>query len=670
MFNEEELIKLHRDRAQAIVNFILFAFVLIISRLVYLQIYRGEELHEFSIENRLRREIVRAPRGMIYSRDNQLLVDNIPRFDATLTRQFLTKKNDTLAKLSDILQLPVNTIEKTIKKHSDQAEYRPIIIEKNISLEEVAKIEVNNSDLPGISVDTFISREYRDKDTGAHALGYISEITQTQIPRYNKRDNQEYRLGDFIGQFGLEQQADNILRGVDGYEFVEVDAMGRKKRYISEDNIFKGIENQASVPGKNIRLTIDRDLQLIAKEALDGKVGGLVAIEVDTGEVLSMISTPSFDPSQFSKGISSDYWSSLVNNEDNPLRDRTIQEHYSPGSTYKPFTAIAALEENIIDPNTEIRCHGTLTFGRRVYHSWKKIGSYKVNVADALRESCNIFFYTIGTKIDIDVLANYSKMFGLGTKTGIDLPREVSGLIATKDWKLKTTGEPWQQGETLSCSIGQSYTLSSITQLALAYGAIANEGKLYRPKIIKEIYDNQGQVVHTAKPDLVREIKLKPSTWKAVKEGLYKVANDPRGTAWWRKGVGNQMAGKTGTSQVVKASADKVYDKCELMPVQNRHHGLFVAFAPFDKPKIVAAAIVEHGCSGSGSAAPVVEKVISAYMKKYLPEDQLRYEKLEKSKIAAIYKKSQVIKKTDDEDEGAPLKIDELKEGDSTPEDD
>ena len=645
MFNEEELIKLHRARSQALINIILISFSIILIRLWYLQIYKGEQLHSFSVENRLRRELLRAPRGMIFSRNDELLVDNIPRFDAILVRQFLKDEDKTLAKLSEILSTPVDSIKKTIKRYSDQAEYRPIILQKNIGLKEMAQIEVNNSELPGVSVDTFISREYRDREIGAHMLGYISEISQSQLPKFSKRDKYDYKLGDFIGQFGLEQQMDKVLRGVNGFEFVEVDALGRKKRYISQDNLFKGIENQPSVPGKNIKLTIDRDLQLSAAKAMSGKVGGVVAMEVNSGEVLAMVSNPSFDPSQFSRGLTSEYWSSLVNNPDNPLRDRTIQEHYSPGSTFKPFTAIAALEEGIIDPNSEIRCHGTLKLGRRVYHSWKKYGNYKVNVAGALRESCNVFFYTLGTKLDIDVLADYSRKFGFGVKTGIDLPREVSGLIPTQDWKLKTTGTPWQLGETLSCSIGQSYTLASVTQLAVAYGAIANEGKIYKPFLVKQIFDNNGNVIQEHSKQLIREINLKPSTWKVVKEGLYEVVNRPTGTAWWRRGLGNQMAGKTGTSQVIKASADKVYAKCEEMEEKYRHHGLFVAFAPYDNPKIVAAAIVEHGCHGSSAAAPVVEAVINTYMRKYLPEDQKRNEQIERKQYLSYWKKREEAKK-------------------------
>lgn len=640
MFGDEELIKLHKNRSHQVANIIVFCFAIVFIRLWYLQVYKGELYHKFSIQNRLRKEVIRAPRGMIYDRNKALLVDNIPRFDAILTRQFLSKKEETLKRLSDILSMDLDSINKIIKKNSFQARYRPIIIKKNISLKEVARIETENAFLPGVSVDTFISREYVDKEVGAHLLGYISEISQTQLPKYKKRDNVDYNLGDFIGQFGIEEQMDKVIRGDNGYEYVEVDALGRKKKYINTDNLFQGIADQTPIPGKNLKLTIDRDMQLAAYEALKGKSGSVVAIDVSSGQVLTMISTPAFDPSQFSRGLTSEYWNSLINNEENPLRDRNIQEHFPPGSTFKPFTAIAGLEEGIIEPNSKLRCHGSYRLGRRVYRSWKRYGTEKVSVPDALMQSCNIFFYKVATDLDIDNLAKYAHMFGFGERTGIKLPREVSGLIPTKEWKLKKNGIPWQQGETLSCAIGQSYVLVSTLQLANAYAAIATRGKLYRPYVVKEVIDNDGNIIKENKPELIREIKLKPSTWDAVQKGLYQVVNEPKGTAWWRRGAGNQMAGKTGTSQVIRAqSAEQLYSKCEDQEYKYRHHGVFVSFAPYHNPKIAVAALVEHGCHGSSAAAPVVERVVNTYMKKYMPEDQKKYAEIEKKQYLDYLRK-------------------------------
>jgi len=631
MFGEEELVKIHKDRATLISYVITAAFGLVLARLWYLQVYKGETLHNYSIQNRLRKEVVWAPRGLVFSRDDQLLVDNTPRFDAILTPQFVLEPENTIPKLAKILNTDVKSIQTILKKNSNQAKYRPIIIKKNISFEELAKIETQNADLPGISVDTFISREYRDKDIGAHLLGYISEISQTQLPKLKERDKMDYRLGDFIGQFGIEEQLDKYLRGENGHEFVEVDARGRRKRYINTDNLFKGIEDEQAISGMNVKLTIDRDMQQAAYTALEDKVGGIIAIDIESGEVLAMVSRPSFDPSQFSRGLTSEYWRSLIQNKENPLRDRNIQEHFSPGSTFKAITGIAAFEEGEIDEKTEVFCNGSFRLGRKVYHCWKKEGHGQTNLVKAIRESCNVYFQKAANRMEINAIAKYAKAFGMGEKTGISLPREVTGLIPTSQWKKKRFGQEWQAGETLSCAIGQSYVLASTIQLAVAYGAIANGGKIFRPYVVKDIYDSKGELIKTFTPELLSSIKLKnPNTLKYVREGLFQVVNNPKGTAFFRRGQGILMAGKTGTSQVKGASADKVYQKCENMDYDSRHHGLFVGFAPYDNPKIAAAAIVEHGCHGSSAATPVVEAVITQYMKKYHP--QMYLQNLEKDK--------------------------------------
>jgi penicillin-binding protein 2 len=625
MFGEEELVKIHKDRANLISYIITAAFGLVLARLWYLQVYKGETLHNYSIQNRLRKEVVWAPRGLIFSRDDQLLVDNIPRFDAILTPQFLMDSEETLARLAQILSTDVQAIKNILKKNSNQATYRPIIIKKNISFDELAKIETQNADLPGVSVDTFISREYRDKEIGAHLLGYISEISQGQLPKLKERDAFDYRLGDFIGQFGIEEQLDKYLRGENGHEFVEVDARGRRKRYINTDNLFKGIEDEKAISGMNVKLTIDRDMQLAAYQALENKVGGIIALDIESGEILAMVSRPSFDPSQFSRGLSPEYWRSLIGNKENPLRDRNIQEHFSPGSTFKAITGIAAFEEGEIDENTEVFCNGSFRLGRKVYHCWKKEGHGQTNLIKAIRESCNVYFQKAANRMDIDVISKYAKAFGLGQRTGISLPREVTGLMPTKDWKKKRFGQEWQAGETLSCAIGQSYVLASTIQMATSYAAIANGGKIYRPYVVKDIYDSQGELIKTFTPELISSIEMKnPKTLKFIKEGLFQVVNNPKGTAFYRRGQGILMAGKTGTSQVKGASADKVYQKCENMDYDSRHHGLFVGFAPYDNPRIAAAAIVEHGCHGSSAATPVVEAVITQYMKKYHPQVYLK----------------------------------------------
>ncbi len=280
MFSEDNVVRSHKSRAETIGSLMVLCFAIIFARLWYLQIYKGDELHRYSMENRLRKETLLAPRGMIYSRNNQLLVHNIPRFDVVIVPQYLRGRSQVLKKLGQVLEMKPSEIDKTLKKNLRQPRYQPVIIKKNISRREVAIIETENSKMPGVSVVTFISREYQDKEVGGHILGYISEISQTQLPKLRERDNYDYKLGDFIGQAGLEEERDLELRGEDGHEFIEVDALGRRKRYLGANKLFEGIEGKAAVPGDNLRLTIDRDMQQAAYKALEGKVGSAVAIDV------------------------------------------------------------------------------------------------------------------------------------------------------------------------------------------------------------------------------------------------------------------------------------------------------------------------------------------------------------------------------------------------------
>ena len=625
MFDENSIVRGHKKRLDMIGAGVLVCFTIILSRLWYLQIYHGDEMFMYSLENRLRKENVPAPRGMIYSRNNELLVHNAPRFDVVVTPQYLGDRRLTLKKLSLVLGMGYEQIEKILEQDSKQAKYRPVTVKKNVTRKEVAIIETENAKMPGVGIVEFISREYKDKEAGAHLFGYISEISQDQLSQLRERDKFEYKLGDFIGQGGIEEKMDLQLRGIDGHRFMEVDAFGRLKKQIEGESIFQEVKNKEVQTGNNIRLTIDRDLQLTAYKALQDKVGGVVAVEVDTGEILAMVSRPSFNPTQFSKGLTLEYWKSLVDDERNPLRDRTIQEHYSPGSTFKTITAIAALEEGIIDANTVVNCKGFFRLGRRRFHCWRQFGHGNVNLVKSLRESCDVYYYKIATMFDIDVLARYAKKLGFGMISGISLSRETSGLIPTKEWKKKRNGEEWVKGETLSCAIGQSFVLVTPLQLAMGYAAIANGGTLYKPKIIKEVFLNSGKILNKEEVEVVNKINFSERTLKLIKKGLWESVNTSKGTAWWQRGQGIDMAGKTGTSQVISLSADKLFAKCEDRKYRHRHHGVFASFVPANDPKVAIGVIIEHGCHGSSAAAPVARDIAQVYMKKYYPEEYKTY---------------------------------------------
>ncbi len=617
MFDEDDIVRVHKKRNDALIILIVFSFAILLARLWFLQIYMGDTLFKYSLENRLRKENIPASRGMIYSRNNILLAHNTPRFDVVVTPQYLRNKELTLKKLAKIMDMNPQKIRKILEKKSKQAKYIPVTIKKNLSRREVSIIETENAKMPGVSITEFISRKYRDGEIGAHLLGYIAEISQNQLQKFRARDNVNYKLGDFIGKSGIEEKFDLNLRGRDGYRFVEVDAHGRMKRHIT-NRLFTQIQNREAIPGQNIRLTIDRDLQLTAYKALEGKVGSAVVVDVNTGEVLAMVSRPSFNPTQ--SKITSNYWNSLISNKDKPFRNRAIQEHYPPGSTFKTITAMAALEEKIIDIKTTVNCEGSFQNGRRKFHCWKQKGHGKVDLARSLRESCDVYYYKIATMLDIDILAKYAKSLGLGMKSGINLSGETSGLIPTKEWKRQRNGEKWIQGETLSCAIGQSFILATPLQLAMSYAAIANGGKLYKPKIIKEIFLNSGVTLKKENSTLIREVNFSPETLKPVQKALWEAVNTQKGTAWWQRGTGIDMAGKTGTSQVISLSSYQLFSKCEDRQYKYRHHGLFTAFVPYESPKISISVVIEHGCHGNSAAAPVAKEIAQVYMKKYFPE--------------------------------------------------
>jgi penicillin-binding protein 2 len=359
---------------------------------------------------------------------------------------------------------------------------------------------------------------------------------------------------------------------------------------------------------------------MAAVKAFGDKAGAVVAINPKNGEILAMVSRPSFDPTAFSRGIPTSLWNSLVNNENRPLRDKTIQDHYPPGSVFKIVTAIAGLEEGVIDEHTVFNCPGKLQVGSKTFHCWKKSGHGNISVRDAITESCDVFFYKVAQRLkSVDDLAKWAFYLGLGRRTGIPLAREVPGLIPTEEWKMKRLGQPWSPGETLSVAIGQGYVLTTILQLANTYASVANGGTQYRPYFVKRIESIDGQVISESKPEVLDQHKLKPSTYKAIRDGLYNVVNDRSGTAYSQRLPGMDFVGKTGTAQVINLTKGNVYNKCENMKYRERHHALFAGFAPADDPQIAVAVIAEHGCHGGTAAAPVARAVIDTYLRKLDP---------------------------------------------------
>ena len=627
MLGKDEHIKILQDRLSYIYIIFIITFSILFMRLWYLQVIKGSELRKISEENRLRRIYIPAPRGMIFDRNGNLLIDNRPAFDLHLIPQYFQTASEkeqkkVIYKISQITKMPVNKIYKKIQKSNGKPKFIPTVLKNNLSPEEVAIVEMNKLEMIGIEIHVRIQRTAIYKEVGSHLIGYIAPVSQNDIKKAMGR--RKFIPGEFVGKSGIEKNYEEMLRGESGVEYFEVNAFGRRKSDSSSNELkpLAGLQSKAAVPGKNFTLTIDKDLQLAAAKAFgEKKTGALVAIDPRNGEVLANLSWPGFDATKFSVGIEPKYWNELINNKNKPLRDKSIQDHYSPGSTFKIISSIAALEEKILSPNTEVETEKSFRLGNRTYRERINRSFGKVNIEKAIAQSVDVFFYKLGVKINVDTLALWAKKFGLGQKTNINLALESEGIVPTKEWKLKNVGSSWAKGETLSVIIGQSYLSVTPIQLANMIAAIANGGTLYQPRIIKNIQDVDGNIIKASEAKILKTVSLKPTTLKTIRRGLKAVlSHEKKGTARWAAIPGIDVAGKTGTTQLIKLDSSKIYDKCKNLKKHLRHHGLFVAYAPIENPIIAVAVVAENSCSGSAGAAPIAMEVIKTYLSKSMPE--------------------------------------------------
>lgn len=625
----------YEDRFRLLYIAITICALIVLSRLWFLQIIKGDELKAYSDKNRVKETKIVAARGLILDRYGRVLVENLPGFESTITPQYATQLEIVTKEVSPILNIPENNILKTVlKSKRENGLYRPVKIKENLTLDEVYKVKLAALHNPGLRINATIVRHYPMGENGAQLFGYVGEISKKQISSFKREyPSLQFEQGDIIGKSGLEEVWEKHIRGENGIEFNEVDARGRGQKQQSDSKSFLGLTQKEAKPGRNLILTIDKDIQQAAYKAMNRqdkiglRVGALVVLK-NNGEVLAWVNTPSFDPNKFSTGISKDLWRSLLNDPNKPLRNKVIQDHYPPGSLFKPIVALAALQENIVTPSTKVYSPGFWKFGSRRYHDHTRYGHGNINILDAIERSSNIFFYKMGDKLGINNISKYSKLLGLGAKTNINLENEQPGLIPTEEWKEKRFGEPWQPGENLSNAIGQGFILATPLQMAVTYNAIGNEGLLYKPFIVKKVIDNNNNILQEFEPQLVRDLTvpneqetfISKENFKLVKEGMRRVVYGDHGTARGKRIREIQYAGKTGTAQIQTFSADQIYDKCSKRAVERRHHGWFGAFAPAKKPEITIIVLAEHACSGSAGGAPVARDVIRAYFKKYHPE--------------------------------------------------
>jgi penicillin-binding protein 2 len=602
------------QRVTIAVIFVVFLFLIIVGRLYYLQIMRGDYYQFFSRENSIREVEVPALRGMIFDYNGNILVDNRPSFNLVYIPQYVVDKDSAIASVASLLDIDERAINETLNGLRNLPKYYPRVIKADLSEEDVARIkahkipwhdEYSSVDLRGIEVHYRYVRTYPDGKLMSHQLGYLREIDADRLKKMREKYPGRYRRGDFVGIGGIEEVWDYVLRGEDGYDYRIVDAVGRA---VDMPEVAEELVNKPAVDGYHMQLTIIKELQEEAVKALEGKSGAVVALDPRNGAIRALYSSPGYDLNLLSTAGAPDYWHSLSVDPTRPLFNRALQGQYPPGSTYKIVTAVAGLAAKKITPETTIYCPGGLRFGGRLYRCWKKHGHGKISVADALTSSCDTFFYQLGLDLGVDALARFAHQFGLGRKTGLKLPREQIGLIPTAAWKERRYNVPWQAGENLSIAIGQGFDLVTPLQNASMISTIASNGTAFRPFIVREIFNAAGEVEYANKGgDVIGTLSISPEDLNVVQKGLLGVTESPHGTAWRLKKLGLSIAGKTGTAQVV--SLDKWKDD----PEAHQDHAWFVGYAPFDAPELAVAVIVEHGGFGASAAAPVVGAVMERY---------------------------------------------------------
>ncbi len=572
------------ERISVISYPVIVAFLLLVMRLWQLQILQGDEYRKFSEANRLRIVSIPAPRGIIFDRNGIPLVKNSPYYFASIIPDEFDKSK--IYHLSKVLNIPAEEILEKITSR-DLSPFVPIRLKQGLSFSEIAFIEARRSDFPGLFIEVEVNREYMFGDVGSHLIGYLGKLSPSQVkdPAYK-----DIPPDMFIGQWGIEKLSDNFLRGAPGKRIIEVNALGREIRLLQEDPPEKG---------KDITLSIDINLQKESEKAFGDRAGALVAIKPDTGEILGLISKPSFDPNLFTRGISYDDWIALAKDKKNPLLNRALQSQYPPGSTFKIVTAIAGLEEGVITPDTKVDCRGGISYGKWRFGCWRKQGHGVVSLHRAIVESCDVYFYEVGRRLGIDRLHDYAINLGLGKKSGIELGMEREGLIPNAAWKLENKKIPWFLGETFNSAIGQGYVSVTPIQLAVMTSAVVNGGILHKPTLIKD-----------SQPVISGKLNISGNNLELVKKGLFGVVNEPSGTGWAAKSQMTDIAGKTGTAQVVAMKSGVRY-----YGERFRDHAWFVAFAPVEKPEVALAVLVEHGGHGGGTAAPIAHIAIEEYMK-------------------------------------------------------
>jgi len=559
---------------------VLAAFLVVIGQLWYLQVLEGARLQELSDKNRIRIRPVAAPRGVLFDRNGLPLVDNRPAFTLSLIPREIDDRARVLSRVSVLLKIPYAELDDALGRVPGDP-LMPVRVRRGLTLEEVAKVEEWKLELPGVIVEVEPQRMYPTSRFAAHLLGYVREANEEQLRQGR------YRRGDMVGQSGLERLLDQYLRGTDGGERIEVDALGRPIRLI---------QHTEPVPGAQVVTTVDRRIQEAAERAMEGHAGAVVVLDPRDGDVLAMVSTPAFALDQFTGTIDRDAWVQLIRNPAHPMLNRTVQSQYAPGSVFKIIVAAAGLQETTLTPMDHIFCDGQFHLGNRTFGDWKEGGHGTVNLHHAIVESCNVYFYQAGLRIGMDTIARYARAFGFGTSTGIDLPGEKPGFIPAS----RRGRRPSFLGDTANMAIGQGAVLATPMQVARMMAAVANGGVFFKPRLVQRVLRADGRVLYSDPGRVNGHVELSPMVWAFLRQSLLDVVNGGTGVAAHIPGI--EIAGKTGTAQLVANSRAE----------RGQDNAWFASFAPANDPQYVVVVMIEHGGKGGEVAAPIARAIYDA----------------------------------------------------------
>ena len=577
----------------------LLALTTLVGRMVHLQILNADQYKLLAEENRVDLRLISPLRGRILDRFGKEMANNQLNYRVSVIPEQAGDFKDTLARLSGIIPLPPQKIEAVLRQAARSRRFLPVTVSDNLTWEEFARVNSVAPELPGVQPDAGRSRFYPYPAEFAHLAGYVGQVTEEELKK--QQGDPLLMLPDFrIGKRGLEKYHDKTLRGVPGLRRVEVNALGREVRELTRDD---------GVPGQDLVTSIDADLQRFTMQRLGEQSAAVVVMNIHSGEVVTMASAPGFDPNDFNFGIKTETWKALLKDPRKPLMNKTVQGQFPPGSTFKPIVAMAALEAGVIDPHDTVFCPGHMSFGNRVFHCWKKGGHGYVDMVGAQEQSCDVYFYELARRLNVDTIASMANRFGLGHSHGIEIDHEATGLVPTRAWKRTRKDKKWHDGETLSVSIGQGYMLATPLQLAVMASRIANGGYAVTPTLLKN------KAVAGPASSHFPPVGVTPEVLKLAHDGMIAVVEGGRGTAkaakirdWPRA-----LAGKTGTSQVrVITAAQRAggVPKNESRPWEERDHALFIAWGPIENPAYAIAIIVEHGGGGSAVAAPIARDIM------------------------------------------------------------